>query len=81
VGGVSNELLKGLTAYAREQQDREIQMSGALTAKWAGIREKGWAYLARETPTAAGEAVVVALDAEGDEGVDDEAAYMVRLTS
>jgi hypothetical protein len=72
VGSVNNELLEGLTAYAQEQQDREIKTADTLTAKWAKIREKGRTYLVRETPTATGEAVVVALDAEGDEEVDDE---------
>jgi hypothetical protein len=72
MGSVDDELLEGLTAYAREQQDREIKTSGTLTEKWAKIREKGRAYLAREMPTAAGKAVVVALDAEGDKEVDDE---------
>jgi hypothetical protein len=72
VGSVDDELLEGLTAYAQEQQDHEIKTADTLTAKWAKIREKGRAYLAWETPTAAGEAVVVALDAEGDEEVDDE---------
>jgi hypothetical protein len=38
--------------------------------KWARIRERGRAYLARET-VAAGEDVVVALD-EGVDGVDDD---------
>jgi hypothetical protein len=72
VGTVDEELLEGLTGYAREQQDREIKTCESLTVKWAKIRERGRAYLARETPTAGGKAVVVALDAEDDEEVGDE---------
>jgi transposase-like protein len=69
---VDDELLKGLTAYAQEQQDREVDTSESLTAKWVRIRKRGHLYLARETPTAAAAAVVVALDGEGDEELEDE---------
>ncbi|KAF8122730.1 hypothetical protein K438DRAFT_2004166 [Mycena galopus ATCC 62051] len=67
--GVDEELLEGLTVYAREQEDREITMSVQLAAKWARIREKGRAFLARES--APGEEIVVLLDSD-DEGAGDE---------
>jgi hypothetical protein len=40
-GSVDDELLEGLTAYAREQQQREVKTSKTITEKWAGIRLKG----------------------------------------
>ncbi|KAF8209183.1 hypothetical protein K438DRAFT_1572996 [Mycena galopus ATCC 62051] len=67
--GVDEELLEGLTAYAREQEDREITTSVQLAAKWARIREKGRAFLARESVP--GEEIVVPLDSD-DEGAGDE---------
>ncbi|KAF7365867.1 CxC2 domain-containing protein [Mycena venus] len=72
-GTVGEELLEGLTAYAREQQNRETKTCEKLTTNWAKIREKGRAYLARET--VAGVEVVVPLDDEEDrigEGDDGE---------
>ncbi|KAF8148323.1 hypothetical protein K438DRAFT_1625581 [Mycena galopus ATCC 62051] len=66
-GTVDNELLDGLTAYAREQQIRETTTCETLTATWVKIREKGRAYLARE--------MVVSLnddEEQGGEGDDDE---------
>jgi hypothetical protein len=39
-GTVDNELLEGLTAYAREQQNRETTTCETLTRNWAKIREK-----------------------------------------
>jgi hypothetical protein len=66
---VDDELLEGLMAYAREQQQREVKISETITEKWAGIRLKGRAYLARET--ALGVDIVVPLD-EDDAGEDDD---------
>jgi uncharacterized protein HemY len=68
-GTVEDELMEGLTAYAREQEHREITTSQQLTTRWAQIREKGRRFLARET--AQGVEVVVPLDVD-DEGEDDE---------
>ncbi|KAF8145245.1 hypothetical protein K438DRAFT_1501614, partial [Mycena galopus ATCC 62051] len=45
---VDAKLREGLAAYAREQHEREMTTCGELTAKWAGIRGKGRAFLARE---------------------------------
>ncbi|KAJ7050144.1 hypothetical protein C8F01DRAFT_1001117 [Mycena amicta] len=72
VGTVEDELLDGLRAYAHEQQDRETTTAHRLTQNWAGIRSKGQAYLARETPS--GVDVVVPLDDDdaGEEGEDEE---------
>jgi hypothetical protein len=67
-GGVEDEVLEGVRAYAREQEVRETATCETLTAKWAGVREKGRAYLARET--APGVEVVVPLDDEEDSGED-----------
>ncbi|KAJ6476013.1 hypothetical protein C8R47DRAFT_1178917 [Mycena vitilis] len=85
VGAVEPELMEGLRAYAREQQDREIRTADGLTVKWAGLRAKGRAYLARET--APGVEIVVPLDdddagAESDEeegppNYEDEEDYEV----
>jgi hypothetical protein len=71
-GTVDNELLEGLAAYAHEQEDREATTSNNLTEKWAGIRLKGRAYLARET--APGVDIVVPLDDDdaGEEGEEEE---------
>jgi hypothetical protein len=74
-GFVDEELLEGVTAYAREQQNRETTTYEKLTTSWAKIREKGRAYLARET--VAGVEVVVLLDdedwiGEGDDGEEEE---------
>jgi hypothetical protein len=68
-GTVDSELLEGLTAYAREQQNRETTTCERLTTNWAKIREKGRAYLARET--VAGVEVVVLLDDEEEQIGDD----------
>lgn len=47
--------------------DRETKTSEELTAKWARIREKGRAFLARETVS--GATVVIPLnDDDGEEG-------------
>ncbi|KAF8210714.1 hypothetical protein K438DRAFT_97234, partial [Mycena galopus ATCC 62051] len=67
-GVVEDEVLEGLKVYAREQEVRETTTCETLTAKWAGMREKGRAYLARET--APGVEVVVPLDDEEDGGED-----------
>ncbi|KAJ6549339.1 hypothetical protein B0H10DRAFT_2380877, partial [Mycena sp. CBHHK59/15] len=70
---VSAELLEGLTAYGREQEARELKTCEELTEKWAAIRLRGRAFLAKETP--AGIEVVVPLDddeRERDEGSDEE---------
>ncbi|KAJ7474959.1 hypothetical protein FB451DRAFT_1397828 [Mycena latifolia] len=50
-GTVEAALEEGLVAYAAEQASRELETCDKLTTKWAGIREKGRAYLARETPS------------------------------
>ncbi|KAJ7306865.1 hypothetical protein DFH08DRAFT_720597 [Mycena albidolilacea] len=59
-GTVEGEILEGLTAYAREQERREIITCEELTANWARIRERGRAFLAKEL--APGDDVVVMLD-------------------
>ncbi|KAJ7315783.1 hypothetical protein DFH08DRAFT_917665 [Mycena albidolilacea] len=73
-GMVEEELREGLAAYAAEQVDRETKTSEGLAAKWARIRERGRAYLARET--AAGADVVIPLadedEAEGEGDNDEE---------
>ncbi|KAJ6542872.1 hypothetical protein B0H19DRAFT_1268077 [Mycena capillaripes] len=61
-GTVNGELLEGLAAYALEQQSRETTTCEKLATDWAQIREKGRAYLARET--VAGVEVVVPLEDE-----------------
>ncbi|KAF8151201.1 hypothetical protein K438DRAFT_1623891 [Mycena galopus ATCC 62051] len=71
---VEPELQEGLAAYAREQQWREIETCEKLEEKWAGVRAKGRAYLAKETAPGV-ELVVVDLDDEDyreGEGDDDE---------
>ncbi|KAJ7300619.1 hypothetical protein DFH08DRAFT_979519 [Mycena albidolilacea] len=68
-GSVDDELLEGLTAYAREQQQQEVKISGIMTEKWAGIRLKGRAYL--ECKTALGVDIVVPLN-EDDAGEEDD---------
>jgi hypothetical protein len=68
-GTTDDELLEGLRAYAHEQEDRKTTTSNQLTKKWAGIRLKGRAYLARET--APGMEIVVPLD-DGDAGEEGE---------
>lgn len=68
-GAVEDELLEGLTGYAREQEHREIVTCEQLSAKWARIRERGRAFLARETLP--GVEVVIPLD-EDNAGEDDE---------
>ncbi|KAJ7318568.1 hypothetical protein DFH08DRAFT_1036369 [Mycena albidolilacea] len=68
-GSVNDELLEELTAYAREQQQREVKTSKTITEKWAGIRLKGRAYLACET--APGVDIVVPLD-ENNAGEDND---------
>jgi hypothetical protein len=73
-GFVDEELLEGVTAYAQEQQNRETTTCEKLTMSWAKIREKGRAYLARETVV--GVEVVVLLDdedriGEGDDGEEE----------
>jgi hypothetical protein len=69
---VEDELLEGLRVFVHEQKDREITTSNKLMEKWAGIRLKGRAYLARET--APGVDVVVLLDDDnaGEEGEEGE---------
>jgi hypothetical protein len=47
---VSSELEEGLVAYAGEQAARELTTCMRLTSQWSAIRERGRAYLARETP-------------------------------
>ena len=73
---VDKELMEGLTAYAREQEDREKRTSEILAAKWGRIRQKGRAYLARETLGSdgiVGDDIVVLLDDEEEaEGGDEE---------
>ncbi|KAF8174535.1 hypothetical protein K438DRAFT_1908885 [Mycena galopus ATCC 62051] len=66
---VSQELQEGLSAYAREHERREIQTCEGLMAKWAGIREKGRAYISGEIGP--GVEVVVTLD-DDEGGVDEE---------
>ncbi|KAF8214207.1 hypothetical protein K438DRAFT_2149407 [Mycena galopus ATCC 62051] len=65
---VEPELVEGLTAYAQEHVDCEVTTSLELSAKWARVRERGRAYLARES--APGVEVVVNLDDE--DGVREE---------
>ncbi|KAF7373979.1 CxC2 domain-containing protein [Mycena sanguinolenta] len=64
------ELQEGLTAYAREQADREMETCRMLTNRWAGVREKGRAYLAHET--APGVEIVVPMDEDGREEDEEE---------
>ncbi|KAJ7048755.1 hypothetical protein C8F01DRAFT_1276102 [Mycena amicta] len=72
---VDETLLEGLRAYAREQEDREMRTSHQLAANWMGIRMKGRAYLAGETP--AGVEIVVLLDDDdaGDDGEEGAPDY------
>ncbi|KAJ7363734.1 hypothetical protein DFH08DRAFT_798213 [Mycena albidolilacea] len=60
--GVEEELLEG--------EKREATTRETLAVKWAGVHEKGHAYLAWET--APGVEVVVPLDEEEDDGDEDE---------
>ncbi|KAJ7121758.1 hypothetical protein C8R43DRAFT_1136439 [Mycena crocata] len=71
-GAVDAVLQEGLVAYAREQADREVRTIQDLEGKWAGIREKGRAYLAKET--LAGGDVVVLLGEDDDKGDEEEGA-------
>ncbi|KAJ7029322.1 hypothetical protein C8F04DRAFT_1264984 [Mycena alexandri] len=66
---VSEELQEGLMVYALEQADRENRTCAKLTADWSKIREKGRAYLAKETM--GGEHVVVSIEGEEEEDDDD----------
>jgi hypothetical protein len=73
-GTVEAELQEGLAAYAREQRWREIETCDTLKQKWAGVRAKGHAYLAKETAPGV-DIVVVDLDDEDyreGEGDDEE---------
>lgn len=67
--GVEEPLREGLAAYAAEHVQREKTTCTRLTKKWAGIRGKGRAYLARE-PLGEGETVLVHVggDDDGTEG-------------
>ncbi|KAF7357237.1 CxC2 domain-containing protein [Mycena sanguinolenta] len=65
-GQVELELQEGLVAYAREQQWRERETCQMLERKWAGVRAKGRAYLARETAPG----VEVVVDDEEEYGLD-----------
>ncbi|KAF8174368.1 hypothetical protein K438DRAFT_1980398 [Mycena galopus ATCC 62051] len=68
---VDKELLEGLTAYAREQEEHEKVTCTNLTGKWDRVRQRGRAYLARET--AVGLEVVVPVDEDDPrEQQDDE---------
>jgi hypothetical protein len=68
-GGVDNKLLEGLTAYAQEQEHRELSICEDLNGKkWMRLRELGRAYLAHETVS--GPEVVVPIDVDSD--VEDE---------
>ncbi|KAJ6574049.1 hypothetical protein B0H19DRAFT_1208169 [Mycena capillaripes] len=69
VSSVDQELLDGLTVYAREQEYREILTCETLAVKWSPVREKGRAFLARETTPGVG--IVIPLD-EDDELHDDD---------
>ncbi|KAJ7165438.1 hypothetical protein C8R43DRAFT_878439, partial [Mycena crocata] len=71
-GAVDAVLKEGLVAYAQEQAHREVETVADLEIKWAAIREKGRAYLARET--LAGVDVVVPLGDEDVRGDEDEGA-------
>ncbi|KAJ7435889.1 hypothetical protein B0H11DRAFT_1755463 [Mycena galericulata] len=65
VGEVTLEVEEGLKAYALEQVDREMRTCAVLQEKWAGIREKGGAYLRRETT--GGEDVRLPLEDDNDD--------------
>ncbi|KAJ7186240.1 hypothetical protein B0H12DRAFT_1032304, partial [Mycena haematopus] len=69
INTVSAELQEGLEAYSYEQERREVATCELLTANWAGIREKGRAYVARES--ARGVEVVVTLE-DDEDGHDEE---------
>lgn len=69
-GEVPAELEEGLKAYGLEQADRESRTCETLQRKWALIREKGRAYLRRETT--GGVEVRLPLDAEEDAEEGDE---------
>lgn len=69
-GRVDGPLEEGLRAYAQEQSSREVTTCERLESNWAGIREKGRAYLARETTL--GVEVRVSLDDDERAGADDE---------
>ncbi|KAK7050147.1 CxC2 domain-containing protein [Favolaschia claudopus] len=68
--GIDPELVEGLEAYAAEQEERGIMTSNMLTRKWAGIREKGRAFRARELD--GGVEIVIPLDDDVPRDADDE---------
>ncbi|KAJ7430387.1 hypothetical protein B0H11DRAFT_2263562 [Mycena galericulata] len=76
VGLVDEELEEGLLTYSLEQSAREVRTGEMLTKNWAKLREKGRAFLARET--AAGTEVVIPVeesdvsDDDGEEGRPDD---------
>jgi hypothetical protein len=73
--GVDAALEEGLVAYAGEQAARELTTCARLTEKWAPIRKRGLAYLARGTPTNVDIRVPIGFtdgrDSEDEEGEPD----------
>ncbi|KAJ7698905.1 hypothetical protein B0H17DRAFT_1158229 [Mycena rosella] len=68
--GVSDELVEGLNAYAKEQADREARTCEKLRQSWAQVREDGCTFLGREA--AASVHMVPREWNEHEEGGDDE---------
>ncbi|KAJ7510750.1 hypothetical protein B0H11DRAFT_1701190 [Mycena galericulata] len=71
-GKVESALEEGLKAYAAEQAQREVSTCVSLEKRWAGIREKGRAYLARETPSGTEIRVPMTDEDARDEDDDEE---------
>ncbi|KAJ7780811.1 hypothetical protein DFH07DRAFT_865230 [Mycena maculata] len=67
---VGPELREGLCAYSMEQAQREERTCEELKKRWAPVRERGRAYLARES--AAWVEIRLPRDDDGDDGEDSE---------
>ncbi|KAJ6479819.1 hypothetical protein C8R45DRAFT_1054444 [Mycena sanguinolenta] len=67
---LAGEWNEGLAAYTQEQAHREEETCRILMKWWAGVREKGRAYLAHET--ALGVEVVIPVDEDDAAEHDDE---------
>ncbi|KAJ7129684.1 hypothetical protein C8R44DRAFT_872918 [Mycena epipterygia] len=72
--GVNDELQEGLGTYAAEQVQRERTTCLELQKKWAVIRRKGQAYLAREALLTEDEVVIPLDEEEEDELAQEEIA-------
>ncbi|KAJ7740190.1 hypothetical protein DFH07DRAFT_870303 [Mycena maculata] len=72
-GTVDSALEEGLVAYAKEQSWREVETCRRLERNWAPIRERGRAYLARET-VSSGEIRIPITDEDGRDPDEEEGA-------